>query len=374
MRIILTFTILYFTYIGIVSGQGVETPKAAPETPKSESAPAENPAVTEESQESDEDSQPALPAVKQPKQSDIFGPFEVWLAEKKPTEAIEKEINLLRQQVQPNMDDGRLLELLVKMISTADARFQPFFTPETLSARIYPVEKLTLISDALDAPDWVTEAVNLQAARHLANNGLFDEAQSLLEDLKPERSPCPASLLFYQGLVKYQSLNKKAAKPILNRLLEMEAIPFRYKELAQRMVRDLDKLKEKSLDHISRRMGDVAGRLDSGRANDKTIEIEDGIVKDLDEQIKKLEEELEKMQQQMAQSQSQNLQPNSPGERTELPSGGGKGKAEKKNVGDSSGWGDLPEKEREKDLQQIQENFPPHYRDIIEQYFKRMSQ
>ena len=45
-----------------------------------------------------------------------------------------------------------------------------------------------------------------------------------------------------------------------------------------------------------------------------------------------------------------------------------------RDVGNSGGWGDLPEKEREKDLQQIQENFPPHYRDIIEQYFKRMSE
>ena len=152
------------------------------------------------------------------------------------------------------------------------------------------------------------------------------------------------------------------------------AILKRYRELGERMILDIEGLEPKSLDHISSRMGDVAGRLDLGRANEKTVEIEDGIVKDLDEQIEKLEKQLEQMMKRQQQSSSPSQSPNPPQSGQPLGGPSGKGHVDRKDVGSGSGWGDLPEKEREKDLQQIQENFPPHYRDIIEQYFKRMSE
>ena len=45
----------------------------------------------------------------------------------------------------------------------------------------------------------------------------------------------------------------------------------------------------------------------------------------------------------------------------------------KKNIGSGSGWGDLPPKEREEAMQQIGRDFPSHYRDVIEQYFRRLA-
>ena len=38
-----------------------------------------------------------------------------------------------------------------------------------------------------------------------------------------------------------------------------------------------------------------------------------------------------------------------------------------------SGWGDLPPHEREQALQQIGRDFPAHYRDLIEQYFRELA-
>ena len=54
---------------------------------------------------------------------------------------------------------------------------------------------------------------------------------------------------------------------------------------------------------------------------------------------------------------------------------GGKGPGEvtKRNIGSKSGWGDLPPKEREEAMQQIGRDFPAHYRDAIEQYFRRLA-
>ena len=53
--------------------------------------------------------------------------------------------------------------------------------------------------------------------------------------------------------------------------------------------------------------------------------------------------------------------------------GKGPGEVAKKNIGSESGWGDLPPKEREEAIQQIGRDFPPHYRDAIEQYFRRLA-
>ncbi len=51
--------------------------------------------------------------------------------------------------------------------------------------------------------------------------------------------------------------------------------------------------------------------------------------------------------------------------------GKGPGEVDRKNIGGSSGWGSLPPKEREEALQQIGRDFPSHYRDVIEEYFRR---
>ncbi len=53
--------------------------------------------------------------------------------------------------------------------------------------------------------------------------------------------------------------------------------------------------------------------------------------------------------------------------------GKGPGVVTKRDVGHQSGWGNLPPKQREEALQQIARDFPAHYRDIIEQYFRKLA-
>jgi hypothetical protein len=37
-------------------------------------------------------------------------------------------------------------------------------------------------------------------------------------------------------------------------------------------------------------------------------------------------------------------------------------------------WGKLPEKERAKAMQELQRDMPPRYREVIENYFKKLAQ
>ena len=51
----------------------------------------------------------------------------------------------------------------------------------------------------------------------------------------------------------------------------------------------------------------------------------------------------------------------------------GPGGATPRNTGNEDGWGNLPPQERQAALQQISEEFPSHYREVIEEYFRRLA-
>ena len=53
--------------------------------------------------------------------------------------------------------------------------------------------------------------------------------------------------------------------------------------------------------------------------------------------------------------------------------GSGPGNVDPKSIGNASGWGNLPPKEREKALQQISKGLPAHYREVIEEYFRKLA-
>jgi hypothetical protein len=137
------------------------------------------------------------------------------------------------------------------------------------------------------------------------------------------------------------------------------------------MQEDLKGLKDDSLDHIARRMDDIRRRLDLGRAGPQVRKVEDGVIESLDKLIKKLEDEQQQQQQQ--QQAGNKLQPNKPAQDS-VPAGGkGPGDVVKRNIGSQNNWGDLPPKEREEALQQIDRDMPANYRDVLEQYFKRLA-
>jgi hypothetical protein len=56
------------------------------------------------------------------------------------------------------------------------------------------------------------------------------------------------------------------------------------------------------------------------------------------------------------------------------PGGGsGPGEVDPKKTGARAGWGNLPPKQRQEALQQIAKGLPAHYREVIEEYFRKLA-
>ena len=162
----------------------------------------------------------------------------------------------------------------------------------------------------------------------------------------------------------------------LDRLLERAGeIPVRYERVARLLRADLAALEEESLDHIARRMRDITRRLDQGRAGPRTRAVQDGVIESLDKLIAAIEK-----QQQESQCQSSSGAGGSgrggegkPMDDSRLADGKGAGEVARRDLGDTDGWGNLPPHKRDEALQQIGREFPAHYREAIEQYFKRLA-
>ena len=221
-----------------------------------------------------------------------------------------------------------------------------------------------------ETPPLVANNLRLLYGRWLAHGSLFDEAREQLDGLGPGDVVDPATLLFYQSVVHHRLLEQEAGMAALEQLLTgAEQCPRRYVAVARLMEADLKDLKPDSLDHIARRMEDVRRRLDLGRAGSKVRRIEEGVIESLD----KLIDELEKQRQQSQAAASGNLQPANPAEESRPMRGKAPGRVTKREIGSGSGWGDLPPRQREEALQQIGREFPSHYRDVIEQYFRNLA-
>jgi hypothetical protein len=225
------------------------------------------------------------------------------------------------------------------------------------------------LGDPQTAP-FMAHNMRLFYARWLSQQSLFEEAREQLAGLEPSDVVSPAALLFYQSVVYHKLLDKESGLKALDALLsEPEVGPRRYVAVAQLMRDDLGGLQEDSLDHIARRMDDIRRRLDLGRTGSKVRKVEDGVIESLDKLIKKMEDQ---QQQQMAGGGS-TLRPTKPAQDSTPMGGKGPGDVTKRDIGSEADWGDLPPKEREEALQQIGRDFPSHYRDVIEQYFKRLA-
>ena len=135
---------------------------------------------------------------------------------------------------------GRL-DRVIAAIGAADPRVATL-------ARVVPPTPLEPddLADLLvqrDAADgaFFEESVRLHAARHLVRCGLFDDAMTMLAELRPETSVDPATLLFVKATCQHWLLEADAAADTLDRLLERrDELPVRYERLATLMRRDLE--------------------------------------------------------------------------------------------------------------------------------------
>ncbi len=220
--------------------------------------------------------------------------------------------------------------------------------------------------------DFMNNNLRLFYARWLAQYGLYDEVLAEIEGISPGEVVDPAALLFYCMVAHQQLVHPDEARAALVQLMEhKDALPRRYLQVAQLLDRDLAALDDESLDHIARRMSDIRRRLAYGRTGDRVQEIERGVVESLESKIKELEE-----QQRQCQQQSQSggaMRPSQPTPGSQPRGIAAPAPAHGQGSAEPSGWADLPPRERDQALQQIGRDFPAHYRDLIEQYFRELA-
>ena len=238
---------------------------------------------------------------------------------------------------------------------------------------IYPRDLKWLTSDV---PGWMQDTIRLACGRALAQRRLYDEALETLNGLEIVQVCDPASLLFYRATCEHHLLKKKECLANVKLLLERESeVPTRFTQVAQLMAADIEPMKADSLDEVARLMNDVHRRLDLGRAGKRVRDEEEEILKKLDKLIEDIENQMQESQQQAQQANGQqNPAQGRPMEDSQNVGGkGGPGDVEQKNVGDRSGWGNLPPAQRQESLQRLTEDLPSHYREVIEGYFRQLA-
>lgn len=204
----------------------------------------------------------------------------------------------------------------------------------------------------------------------LAQAEFFDEAIALFDKVRPQELVDPASYFFHKAVCEHRLLKAKEGLATLKQLLENTSdVPVRYSTVAALMKADLEKLKEKSLDEVSRMMSDVERRLKLGRGGARVQKTEEEIVARLDELIKKLEQ-----QQQQASSQAGNSAgPTKPAPDSVIKGSTAPGEVDTRDIGKKAGWGALPPKQQTKARNLIDRELPPHYRNAIEQYLRKLA-
>jgi hypothetical protein len=294
-----------------------------------------------------------------------------WLDEINAPESVRQAaLALWPENLQPQ-NGPELLRRLAETFALADADAKTLSELCAKPAQSLLLPEFAWLTDEM-RPAFMRHNLRLVYGRWLAQQELHEEALAQLQGLEPQQVVDPASLLFYQSVAYHRLVQKEPGLKAIRRLLDdVEDQPQRYVAVASMMYDDLKALKPESLDHISRQMDDIQRRLDLGRTGPKVRKVEDDVVAALDKLIEELEQQ--QQQQQQGGSSSGRLQPSNPASDSRIMGGRGPGEVDRKAIGAKSGWGDLPPKQRQEALQQIGKDFPSHYREVIEQYFRKLA-
>jgi hypothetical protein len=312
-----------------------------------------------------------------PTTADIKARLDDYLATKKLNDAAKSKIESLWPDEAQPLEGAELLDRLAASLALADAKAAEIVTAVRTNSSLLVAPKFDGLTDQ-SLPPFVRDNLRLYVGRWLAQHDLVDESLEVLKNVATEQVADPATLLFYQALAYHRTLKKEECLTAVSKLLEHEAeLPRRYATLATLMKADIQPLEEDSLDEIARLMDDIRRRLALARAGKVVRDEEDTVIKKLEKMIDDLEKQRQQRQMQKQQSQNRNnarRPPNSPMQDSQRAELKGAGEVDPKNVGKRDGWGNLPPKERQEVLQQIGRELPAHFRETIEEYFKRLAE
>jgi hypothetical protein len=292
-----------------------------------------------------------------------------WLAAQQPDATVRAQAERLWAALPERAQGTELLARAAATFALVDPRAARLVAACSVPHTPGPVARQEWLGDA-KTPPLMAKNLRLYYGRYLVQQSLFDEGLEQLTGLQPTDVVDPASLWFYRALANYRLAERDPSLRDVERLLAVpQHSPRRYTVLGELMREDLKRLEPDTLDHISRRMDDVRRRLALGRAGPKVCKVEQGVIASLDKLIKEIEDQLDESQG----ARGGALQPTRPADESRIMGGKGRGEVLQRKIGSKSGWGNLPPKEREEALQQVGREFPAHYREVIEQYFRRLA-
>ncbi len=221
-------------------------------------------------------------------------------------------------------------------------------------------------------PMFVRANLALYFAKTLVDRRLYEEALESLQMIQPEQVVDPASYYFYRSVCENKLRRKDEGLASLHRLLtSVSDVPERYRVIGSLMQEEMNQWADKDLNDIARRMQEIEGRLDVGRAGPKTQARQKEVIDLLDKMIEDLESQCQQCQ---GGGSSNQPKSNMPLQDSKIMGGAGEGKVEnKKLVKDNKVWGQMPEKEKIKALETLSRQYPPHFREAIEGYTKKIA-
>lgn len=274
----------------------------------------------------------------------------------------------------PSTSPAELVDRIVATCAVVNPSLGDFVL-QGQSADPLEVAKLaaTTVWDSGELPPLARSSLRLWLGKRLATHALYNEALDQLRELQPSEVVDPASLLFYRASAEFRLRQKDAGLETLAQLLSNPPhLPRRYATVAELMRESLRAFEADSLDDVARLMDTIRVRLDHGRAGKIVRGEEEEVVTKLEKMIDDLEKQ--RQQQQSSAGSPQGNRSARPAEKSQLPGGKAPGDIDRKQLGDDTEWGNLPPKEREESLQQLGEEFPAHYREVIEEYFRALAQ
>ena len=306
---------------------------------------------------------------RQPSKQEISAAFETWLSESEFDKKVKKRATAFLDSRLKSATLNELVDTIIQ--SAALARPDLNQVIDTLKNRgdgIRPPEFSSILENA-EEKAFLRDHTRLYYGRWLAQNQFYDEALLQLNQIKIDQVLDRGTLLFYRGLMEHQLLKKEECLKTVNQLLEQsQSLPRRYTVLSKLMLADIKPLEADSLDEISRMMSDIRRRTKLLRSGKIVLNQEEEVIKKLDKLIEELES------QQKSQQAANSIVPSSPMDDSRKAAGKGSGKVTSKRQTDGGDWGDVPPAERAAALAEMAKDMPPHYRAVIEEYFKQLAE
>lgn len=299
-----------------------------------------------------------------------------YVDQKSPSEAVQKQVEVFWKESEQAVRGPELLERLLDAGGLIEPRIAEL-NARLRSPTAQPVIPGELTWLTSDVPGWLQDTIRLACGRTLSQRRLYDESLETLAGLEISAVCDPASLLFYRAAAEHHLLKKGECLADVRLLLQREnELPGRYARLAQLMQADIEPLEQDSLDEIARLMQDVERRLELGRAGARVRDEEQQIVDKLDKLIEQIEQQMQQMKQQQQQQQQKGTPSRGqlqPMDDSQIAEGQGPGDVDNREIGQRSGWGNLPPAQRQESLQRLTEELPSHYREVIEGYFRQLA-